>query len=287
MAESSRKLVAGILKKGEVHKERFEDDSERWREAKGYIVVLLCNLLSCCSLAAYVVGRIDAAAELRWEAAFLVFKCAVEVRTGKFSFELLLHHSAMVLGFFANQHASMRCWVFITVHQQFVHVPFALRAAWRLTLPAMGYIGSETSWLRRGLAKVFWITWMFSCGYRTPLILGYSAFGAAAFKNFTWQPAVGVACALVLARLDLSWTRAMWPKQPDPNADHEAWFQFGVRAVFFAGLLCAALAVLADVGGSAPVPAPAPLALWSSLVSPGPFHGSVLRCLAAADLRHR
>ena len=45
-------LLKKGLKKGETHKERFEDEGERLREARGYLVVLCCNLLSCASLVA-------------------------------------------------------------------------------------------------------------------------------------------------------------------------------------------------------------------------------------------
>jgi hypothetical protein len=47
----------------------------------------------------------------------------------------------------------MRCWIFVTVHQQFVHIPFALRAAWRLTLPSLGYCVGARSLVRRGVAS--------------------------------------------------------------------------------------------------------------------------------------
>jgi hypothetical protein len=39
-----------LLKRGEKHKEKFEDDIDRRKEARGYMVVLACNLLSCWAL---------------------------------------------------------------------------------------------------------------------------------------------------------------------------------------------------------------------------------------------
>ena len=39
-----------LLKRGEKHKEKFEDDVDRRKEARGYMVVLACNLLSCWAL---------------------------------------------------------------------------------------------------------------------------------------------------------------------------------------------------------------------------------------------
>ena len=39
-----------LLKRGEKHKEKFEDDSDRRKEARGYMIVLACNLLSCWAL---------------------------------------------------------------------------------------------------------------------------------------------------------------------------------------------------------------------------------------------
>ena len=36
-----------LLKRGEKHKEKFEDDVDRRKEARGYMIVLACNLLSC------------------------------------------------------------------------------------------------------------------------------------------------------------------------------------------------------------------------------------------------
>ena len=162
----------------------------------------------------------------------------------------------MVVGFAANQHASMRCWVFVTVHQQFVHVPFALRAAWRLTNPALGYFGDGTA--RRTLDALFWASWMVSCGYRSLLVFGYCAYCYVRL-GWRWQPAVGVACASTLASLDANWTRAMWPARPAPDAAREARFQRATRAAFFAGAAAAALAVATDV-------APALLPAWRGAV---------------------
>ena len=166
-----------LVKKGEVHKEKFDDDAERRKEVRGYLIIFFCNALSCVALALYVTGQIDAKHELQLEILFLVFKCILEMATGKFGWELMLHHTAMILGFALNQLPSMQCWAWITVHQQLVHVPFAIRALWRLTLPALGYVRTEFSWRRRGLINVFWISWMLTVGYRTPLIVGNCILG--------------------------------------------------------------------------------------------------------------
>merc|ERR1740130_929225 len=194
-------------------------------------------------------GAIDPRRELVYETVFLVMKAFIELKTGKFGWELLLHHSAMVLGFLFNQHPSMQCWAFITVHQQFVHFPFAIRAMWRLTLPAFGYIKTEMSWRRRGLVNLFWVTWMFSCGYRTTLICAYSTWALIVRKEMTWQPLFGYFFALVLGSLDWSWTKAMWPKahQVSPVALHEYWFHIGTRLSFLAGFIYGIVALLADV----------------------------------------
>jgi hypothetical protein len=177
MSASASRAPKPLLQKGEVHKEKFDDDAERWAEVRGYLIIFFCNALSCVALFLYVIGQIDAKQELQLEILFLVFKCILEMVTGKFGWELMLHHTAMILGFALNQLPSMQCWAWITVHQQLVHVPFAIRALWRLTLPALGYVRTEFSWRRRGLINVFWISWMLTVGYRTPLILANCILG--------------------------------------------------------------------------------------------------------------
>lgn len=265
------------LQAAEKHKEKFEDDAEKRKEARGYMIVFFCNALSCVSLFFYVAGIIDPGQELQFELAFLIFKGIVEIMTGKFSWELLLHHTAMMVGFLFNQHPSMRCWAFITVHQQFVHIPFAIRALWRLTLPAFGYVRTEFSWRRRFLINFFWISWMFTVGYRAPMIVGYCVNG---FVNLgmTWQPAIGLVMAAILGNLDRAWTRAMWPRPgatagPSNRKSHEIWFHVGTRLMFCAGLTYAVLAVVSDV---------APDRLPAAVRIPFAPHFSkgVLECLA-------
>ena len=101
------------------------------------------------------------------------------------------------------------------------------------------------SWRRRGLINLFWLTWMFSCGYRTVLIIAYSYAAphppcagflvgllacarrpraepdgpraarrsfALTVDGYSWQPLMGYFFALVLGSLDRAWTKAMWPK---------------------------------------------------------------------------
>jgi len=235
---SPTKATEALIKRGERHKEKFEDDADRTREVRGYVTVFGVNALSCCALALYFANIISGATELQCEAVFLVIKGTIEVLTGKFGWELLLHHTAMVGGFMFNQHSSMGCWAFVTVHQQLVHFPFALRALWRLTLPAFGYVRSEQSWLRRGLANLFWISWMFIIGYRTTMITCYCTYAYFAL-HMRWQVFVGMSMGLTLALLDRAWTKAMWPKVPWPNPRHNAWFHIGTRLWFALGMLYA------------------------------------------------
>lgn len=257
LSPNSRKKLLNI-KKGETHKEKFEDDAERWKEARGYLIIFSCNALSCWALGMYVFGLIDSRRELYYEGVFLVTKGIVEMLTGKFGWELLLHHTAMIGGLWLNQHRTMHCLAFITVHQQFVHVPFALRALWRLTLPALGFVPNELSWRRRGLINLFWMTWMFNCGYRSAYILWYVLFVWS--FGWYWQGGVGLLMAVVLASLDRGWTKAMWPKPgagpPNPNPLHEWWFHVGTRAIFVFGLVYSLVAFLSDAA-----PAYLPVAL--------------------------
>jgi hypothetical protein len=76
------------------------------------------------------------------------------------------------------------------------------------------------SWRRRGLINLFWLTWMFSCGYRTVLIIAYCTVALAVVDGYTWQPVMGYFFALVLGSLDRAWTKAMWPK---PHQARAAW----------------------------------------------------------------
>ena len=260
-----------ILKKSEVHKEKFDSEKEKNKEARGYMIILGCNALSCLALLGYVLGYIDAPAELKLEAIFLVIKGCIEVLTDKFGWQLLLHHTAMVAGFLFNQHPSMACWAFITVHQQFVHFPFAIRAMWRLTLPAFGYVKSEMSWRRRGLINFFWVTWMFNCGYRSALIFGYSAFAVFDLR-WNWQPAIGFLMGMILGNLDRLWTKAMWPKVPWPNPRINAWFHIGTRVWFILGFVFAVLFILSDVA-----PEKVPFSLRIPMLSW--FNTPVLECL--------
>jgi hypothetical protein len=259
-----------LLKKGEVHKERFEDESERWKEVKGYLIIFFCNALSCVALGLYASGMIDAAQELQMEILFLLFKGVLELVTGKFGWELMLHHTAMIAGFALNQLPSMRCWAFITVHQQLVHVPFAIRALWRLTLPALGYVRTEFSWRRRGLINIFWITWFLIVGYRTPLIMGHCIIGYT--RHGMLYPAIaGALLGLTLASLDRAWTKAMWPKPgsaagPSNDGWHLFWFHVGTRSMFVVGLAFAAYCTLFEaMPQRLPYPIPYPLHFSTSV----------------------
>jgi len=251
------------LRAKEKHVEKFATEEERASAIRGYVVVLCCNLLSCGSLLAYATGAIDGAAELRWEILFLAVKTAVEVATGKFTTSLLLHHLGMCFGFALNQHASMTCWVFMLVHLQFVHVPFALRACWRLAMPELRV---ATPAARTRLDVAFWATWAACCAYRTPLVFGYCLY--AARIGFTWQPAVGALCGCVLAHLDYEWTRAMLPKAEPGYFRPVA----GGAAAF--GLSAAVLALLTDA-------LPGLMETYEGLVFPGPVRAPVRTCLAA------
>ena len=39
----------------------------------------------------------------------------------------------------------------------------------------------------------------------------------------------------ILGKLDVGWTKAMWPKQAYPDKMHQLYFQIGTRATFAAG----------------------------------------------------
>lgn len=277
MSASASRAPKPLLKKGEVHKEKFDDDAERWAEVRGYLIIFFCNALSCVALFLYVIGQIDAKQELQLEIVFLVFKCILEMVTGKFGWELMLHHTAMILGFALNQLPSMQCWAWITVHQQLVHVPFAIRALWRLTLPALGYVRTEFSWRRRGLINVFWISWMLTVGYRTPLILANCILGYYG-AGMIWPAVAGLSMAVTLASLDRSWTKAMWPRPghmagPNPNDSvHLFWFHVGTRSMFVFGFLFACYSVLYDA-----MPERLPVAV----PYPAHFARNTLSCMAA------
>jgi len=275
MSASASRAPKLLLKKGEVHKEKFDDDAERRKEVHGYLIIFFCNALSCVALALYVTGQIDAKQELQLEILFLVFKCILEMATGKFGWELMLHHTAMILGFALNQLPSMECWAWITVHQQLVHVPFAIRALWRLTLPALGYVRTEFSWRRRGLINVFWISWMLTVGYRTPLILANCVLGFYG-ASMLWPAVAGFFMAVTLASLDRSWTKAMWPRPgsaagPSNDSWHLFWFHVGTRSMFVVGFAYACYSVLFDV-----MPERLPVAI----PYPAHFETPVLHCMA-------
>lgn len=276
MSASADHAPKPLLKKGEVHKEKFDDEAERWAEVRGYLIIFFCNALSCVALLLYATGRIDAKQELQLEILFLLFKCVLEMVTGKFGWELMLHHTAMILGFALNQLPSMQCWAWITVHQQLVHVPFAIRALWRLTLPALGYVKTEFSWRRRGLINVFWISWMLTVGYRTPLILANCVLGYYG-AGMVWPAAAGVSMAMTLASLDRSWTKAMWPRPghmagPNPNDTwHLFWFHVGTRGMFIFGVVFAFYSVLYDA-----MPERLPIAV----PYPAHFQRNTLACMA-------
>ena len=235
------------------------------------MIIFACNALSCYALVLYMLGMIDSRRELQYETVFLFLKGGIEVITGKFSWELLLHHTAMIGGFLFNQHPTMRCWAFITVHQQYVHFPFAVRALWRLTLPAFGYFKTE-GWTRRGLVNSFWVQWMWTVGYRTPLIAGYCFFAMVQLKWY-WQPLVGLLMAAILGKLDVGRTKAMWPKQAYPDKMHQLYFQIGTRATFAAGFGFAISVILTDV-------APEYLPGWALVPFWPWFEKPTLQCLA-------
>ena len=118
----------------EVHKEKFKDDAERRSVAIGYVIIMVCNGLSVWSLAQYMFNGMPPAVELDYELAFLVIKTIIEMMTNKFSWPLLLHHTATFIGIaFFSKHEDLQCVTWVVVHQQLVHFPFMVRAAWRLT----------------------------------------------------------------------------------------------------------------------------------------------------------
>ena len=98
---------------------------------------------------------------------------------------------------------------------------------------------------RRGLINAFWLMWMFTVGYRTPMIMGNCLFAMAKLKWY-WQPGIGLLMAAILGYLDVGWTRAMWPKTAYPDKMHQLYFSVGTRATFVAGFVFAILVVLTD-----------------------------------------
>ena len=194
---------------------------------------------------------ITAKQELNWEVAFLLFKGVCEMYQGKFSWALVLHHTAMMFGFWFNAHPSLQCFSWIVVHQQFVHFPFALRALWRLTLPSLGYIQNEMSWRRRFVSNFFWMSWMFVVGYRTPLITFYGLWAAYAVNDqqqrpMVWQGLATFGFGLVIFNLDRVWTNAMWPKKPKATMLHSFYFHFGARFMFCFGIFSAVVVMFCN-----------------------------------------
>ena len=47
-----------LIKRGEKHKEKFEDDAEKRAEARGYMVIMACNLTSCWALSMCARSRV-------------------------------------------------------------------------------------------------------------------------------------------------------------------------------------------------------------------------------------
>ena len=245
------KSARTLLKKHEVHNNTFTNEAERRAIVSGYVIIMVCNLLSCYSLFLYMSRTIAAADELKYEVFFLLFKGVCEMYQGKFSWALLLHHASMIFGFWFNMHASLQCFSWIVVHQQYVHLPFALRAMWRLTLPALGYIESEMSWRRRGVSNFFWMFWMFVVGYRTPLITLYGLFAAYAVNDqqghpMVWQGLLTFFFGLIILNLDRLWTKAMWPKKAKPTMLHAFYFHVGARFMFVAGIFTATCVMFAQ-----------------------------------------
>jgi hypothetical protein len=244
-AVAKDKFQAARMK--EVHKEKFKDDAERRSVAIGYVIIMVCNGLSVWSLAQYMFNGMPPAVELDYELAFLVIKTIIEMMTNKFSWPLLLHHTATFIGIaFFSKHEDLQCVTWVVVHQQLVHFPFMVRAAWRLTLPALGYNKKLLSYRRRFLSNFFWMSWMFIIGYRTPILWLYASYSA--FKlGLVWQGLLTWVFAAILSNLDRVWTKAMWPKTPKPTMLHEAYFHTGTRLMFVTGLCTAILIFLNDI----------------------------------------
>ena len=240
-----------LLRKREVHVTEFNTEAERLSIVHGYVVIFLCNFLSCITLALYMLSYMTARQELNWEVAFLLFKGACEMYQGKFSWALVLHHTAMIFGFWFNAHHSLQCFSWIVVHQQFVHFPFALRALWRLTLPSLGYIENEMSWRRRFVSNFFWMAWMFVVGYRTPLITFYGLWAAYAVndqiqKPMVWQGLTTFGFGLIIFNLDRVWTYSMWPKKSKATMLHSFYFHFGARFMFLFGIFTATVIMFSN-----------------------------------------
>jgi hypothetical protein len=245
------KYTRQLLKKKEEHNNNWNTEPERRTIVNGYLIIMGCNMLSCWSLYMYMTSQITASKELQYEFAFLVFKGVCEMYQGKFSWALLLHHTAMMLGFWFNAQPYLQCFSWIVVHQQYVHLPFAIRALWRLTLPSLGYIASEVSWTRRFISNVFWMAWMFVVGYRTPLITFYGLWAAYTVndqnnKPMVWQGLVTFGFGCVIMNLDRLWTKAMWPKKPKATMLHSFYFHTGTRFMFVFGIFTALIIMFSN-----------------------------------------
>jgi hypothetical protein len=84
--------------------------------------------------------------------------------TGKMSFPLIVHHVMMVMALIWLQKDWTRCYLWLIVHAQLVHVPFALRALWRLMMPSLRCIPPSLGWMREVVDALFWATWMVTIG---------------------------------------------------------------------------------------------------------------------------
>jgi hypothetical protein len=153
---------------------------------------------------------------------------ASQYRTGKLSTALVVHHTIMLIGFLAVQFHWAACYVWIVVHVQLVHIPFALRAVWRLLMPELR-IAPPDSLLREAVDAAMWASWMTIVVYRTSLVVVYCIWAHLVVDLGKWA-----VFALVLVSgigmLDKGWTEAMWPK---PN---EVGPSFVLRVRFFAAL---------------------------------------------------
>ena len=177
----------------------------------GYVIIMILNGMSVWSLTQYMFNGMTPSTELDFELGFLVIKTVVEMATNKFSWPLLVHHTATFIGIaWFSRREELRCVMWIVVHQQLVHFPFMVRAAWRLTLPALGYNKKLLSYRRRFLSNFFWMSWMFTIGYRTPLMWMYASYSALKL-GLVWQGLLTCVFAGILTNLD-RFGQLLWPK---------------------------------------------------------------------------
>ena len=165
---------------------------------------------------------------------------AWQYRTDKLSLPLVVHHSIMLMGFITVQHPWAHCYVWIVVHVQLVHIPFALRAVWRLLMPELR-LALPGSLLRDAVDATMWASWMTIVVYRTSLVVLY-CFWAHLVVNLGLWALLALVLVSGIGMLDKGWTEAMWPKPNDVGPT----FVLRVRLFAALGLILSVLVWACD-----------------------------------------